>query len=55
MYALHKTLFAITLAAMSLCASAQTQTFQSASEQAKQDLDGALELLQSTRESIASI
>lgn len=54
MYALHKTLFAITLAAMSLCASAQTQTFQSASEQAKQDLDGALELLQSTRESIAS-
>ncbi len=53
MQATPKTLLAFALAAIALPFSAQAQNFQSASEQAKNDLNGALTELNSTREKIA--
>ena len=54
MYILPKKLFLATVATLSLFVTANAQSFDSASAQAKQDLDSALEELKITRETIAT-
>jgi biopolymer transport protein ExbB len=54
MYILPKKLFLATVATLSLFVTADAQSFDSASAQAKQDLDSALEELKITRETIAT-
>ena len=54
MYILPKILLLATFAALSLFVTANAQSFGSASTQAKQDLDSALEELKMTRETIAT-
>jgi biopolymer transport protein ExbB len=54
MQALSKSLIALTLAALSLCANPPAQTFDAASRQAKADLESALTELTQVREAIAS-
>ncbi|MEC8190520.1 MAG: hypothetical protein VX033_04980, partial [Verrucomicrobiota bacterium] len=54
MYTLPKKLFLATVATLSLFVNANAQSFDSASTQAKQDLDRALEELKMTRATIAT-
>ena len=54
MYILPKKLLLASIAALSLFVTANAQSFDSASAQAKQDLDSALEELKMTRETIAT-
>ena len=54
MYILPKKLFLAAIATLSLFVTANAQSFDSASAQAKQDLDSALEELRMTRETIAT-